>query len=302
MTPPPVATDAAPRSNLQLQEAPAHVASTSLASFLSARTWARIRFLMDALVLSLAASAALFPAASLRSVSSNYLLAALFPLLVLTILHARRSPDDRLNGSLLDSAANVLGVVSMSAMLFIAVDAIIGTAHPLGLALRLWMFSVVYLVIARCVLLSVRRQASRSEALATPTLIVGAGTVGEQLYARLRSDSRYGLRPVGFLDNNPLPRANGTRQSPVLGGREDLAEAVEHTGARQVILAFSTEPDMVLVETVKECQRLGVDVALVPRLYEAINERSTLDHVGGLPLVALHPTDSRPYCSVSPSR
>jgi exopolysaccharide biosynthesis polyprenyl glycosylphosphotransferase len=29
----------------------------------------------------------------------------------------------------------------------------------------------------------------------------------------------------------------------------------------------------------------------VPRLYESINERATLDHVGGLPLVALRPTD-----------
>src|SRR6185437_4927356 len=77
------------------------------------------------------------------------------------------------------------------------------------------------------------------------------------------------------------------------GGPQDRARAVEQTGARQVILAFSAEPDHVLVETVDECQRLGVEVALVPRLYESINERSTLDHIGGLPLVTLRPTDPR---------
>ena len=71
------------------------------------------------------------------------------------------------------------------------------------------------------------------------------------------------------------------------------ARAVEQTDARQVILAFSSEPDHVLVDTVHECQRLGVEVALVPRLYESINERSTLDHIGGLPLVTLRPTDPR---------
>jgi exopolysaccharide biosynthesis polyprenyl glycosylphosphotransferase len=80
---------------------------------------------------------------------------------------------------------------------------------------------------------------------------------------------------------------------PVLGGPDDLADAIEQTGAGQVILAFSSEPDHVLVDRVKECQELGVEVALVPRLYEAINERSRLDHVGGLPVVSLRPTDTR---------
>ena len=36
-----------------------------------------------------------------------------------------------------------------------------------------------------------------------------------------------------------------------------------------------------------------VEVSLIPRLYESINERATLDHVGGLPLVSLRPTN--PY-------
>jgi exopolysaccharide biosynthesis polyprenyl glycosylphosphotransferase len=77
----------------------------------------------------------------------------------------------------------------------------------------------------------------------------------------------------------------------VLGGLDDLGAAVAETGARRVILAFSSQPDRVLVEAVKECQRLEVDVSLVPRLFESVNERATLDHVGGLPLISLRPTN-----------
>jgi exopolysaccharide biosynthesis polyprenyl glycosylphosphotransferase len=80
---------------------------------------------------------------------------------------------------------------------------------------------------------------------------------------------------------------------PVLGGPDDLGAAITRTGARQVILAFTSEPDSVLVEKVRECQRLGVDVSLVPRLYESINERATLDHVGGVPLLSLQSIDPR---------
>ena len=60
-----------------------------------------------------------------------------------------------------------------------------------------------------------------------------------------------------------------------------------------MILAFSSEPDHVLVDTIRDCQSLGVEVSLVPRLFESINGRAVLDHVGGLPLLSLRPTNPR---------
>ncbi len=295
MTPPPVASQIATPSPVSLRALPPAHPAQRLSLLLDASNWSRMRILIDALVLYIAACAALFPDSAVRTATSNHFVAAAFPILVLAILHARRAPDDRLSGSMLDTASNVLGVVSLSVMLLIVVDAVLGTAHPLGLALRLWLYSVVYLGMGRLVLLAVRRQAVRSDACAIPTLIVGAGAVGERLVERLQGDRRYGLRPVGFLDDNPLPRPDGVESLgvPVLGGAKDLARAIKETHARQVILAFSTEPDSVLVDQVNACQQLGVEVALVPRLYETISDRSELDHVGGLPLLYVRPTDPR---------
>jgi exopolysaccharide biosynthesis polyprenyl glycosylphosphotransferase len=125
-------------------------------------------------------------------------------------------------------------------------------------------------------------------------LIVGAGSVGELIVKRISEDPRYGLRPVGFLDADPMPIAAsgvGHPAVPVLGAESDLRAAVALTGAQRVILAFSAQPDHELVDQIRECQQLGVGVSLVPRLFESINERATLDHVGGLPLLSLRPTD-----------
>ena len=58
-------------------------------------------------------------------------------LLVLVILHLRQSPDDRLPGSLLDTCTHVLGIVSLATMLALAIDALAGDTHPVGLALRM---------------------------------------------------------------------------------------------------------------------------------------------------------------------
>ncbi|MEA2145714.1 MAG: hypothetical protein QOG59_1301 [Solirubrobacteraceae bacterium] len=270
----------------------APTAPRSASRLFTPRSLARARIAADVALLGLAAAAATLAApGSLGAVGP---LAAVFPVIALMMLHARRTPDERLDGSALDTVVHVLGMLSFAAMLTLAADVIGVGGRPIGLVLRLWLFAFVYVATGRVVLLFVCRRAVRNQALATPTLIVGAGRVGEQLSRRLSTNSAYGLRPVGFLDANPLLGTHRLGTAiPVLGGPEQLGEAIAHTGARHVILAFSSEPDHVLVEAVKQCQRLGIEVSLVPRLYESINERATLHYVGGLPLLTLRPTDPR---------
>jgi len=296
MAPSPAATHADRTGTIALGRPGGDFVAKGIARLLDPHNWSQVRLLLDVLVLYLASSAALF-AAPLTGGSVNRWLAATFPPLTLIILRTRRGPDERLQASGLDTGAHVLAVVSIAAMLTIAADSILGGQHPVTLALRLWLFASVYLGLARIVLLSVRSQAVRNRRLATPTLIVGAGSVGDQLVNRLAGDVRYGLRPVGFLDSDPLPRsaAAGAAAVPVLGGPGELADAVDRTGARHVILAFSGAPDHVLVQTVNECQKLDVGVSLVPRLFESINDRATLDHIGGLPVLTLRPTNPRSW-------
>jgi exopolysaccharide biosynthesis polyprenyl glycosylphosphotransferase len=296
MAPPPAASHADQTPSVALGRSTRDVLAGAIGHLLDARSWSQMRLLVDIIVLYLAASAALFAAPAITSRGAGWLAAA-FPLLTVLILRTRRSPDDRLQGSPLDTVSHVVGVVSLSAVLTIAAGTVLGGAHPVALALRLWLFSVVYLCLARIVLQSVRSQALSNRALAIPTLIVGAGTVGDHLVNRLTGDARYGLRPVGFLDSDPLPRSPTPDGPvvPVLGGPNDLTEAVRQTGARHVILAFSSQPDHVLVRKVAECQKLGVDVSLVPRMFESINQRTTLDHIGGLPVLWLRPTDPRSW-------
>jgi exopolysaccharide biosynthesis polyprenyl glycosylphosphotransferase len=261
-----------------------------------ARTWHGLRLLVDIVVLYVACAAALLSDQEIDGDSTSTWLGLTFPLVVLAMMHARPGPDARINGSMLDLVVYVLGGVSLATMLMIAVTSIFGE-HPVELSVRMWLFAAVFLGLSRSILLWVRRVAMSEGEHAIPTLVVGAGAVGRRLVNRLAEDPSYGLRPVGFLDSDPLPLPEpvpgGPPLVPVLGGLQDLARTVAETGARRVILAFSSEPDAVLVAKVRECQQLGIDVSLVPRLFESINERATLDHVGALPLITLRAVDPR---------
>lgn len=271
------------------------LAARVCARLMDSRQWGRTQLLLDIVVLYVASSFALFADTPVRIVTSNRWLAALFPLVLVGMMRARRSPDERLNVSILETVTYVLGVVSLAAMLMISLVTLVGGSDPIGLAPRLWLFSVVYLGIERATLVSIRREALRTHRLTTPTLVVGAGMMGTHIVKRLLSDPGYGLRPIGFVDSDPLPspEPGATPTVPILGGPEELSEAIARSGARHVILAFSGERDHVLIEKVRECEALGVGVSLVPRMYETVNERTTLDHVGGIPLLTLHPVDPR---------
>ena len=81
--------------------------------------------------------------------------------------------------------------------------------------------------------------------------------------------------------------------APVLGAPDDLAQVAAQTGAEHVILAFSPAPDRGLVPLTRDCEELGLEVSLVPRLFESINDRVALERLGGLPLLGLRSIDPK---------
>jgi exopolysaccharide biosynthesis polyprenyl glycosylphosphotransferase len=135
-------------------------------------------------------------------------------------------------------------------------------------------------------------RARRRGGALVPTLIVGAGKIGRLAARRLLERPELGLRPVGFLDREPLAGAED-EGVPVLGASWDFDDVVEAHGVGQVIVTFSTAPSEVLLRIVSRCEERGIAVALVPRLFEKATERLTIEHLGGLPLVTSHPSDPR---------
>jgi exopolysaccharide biosynthesis polyprenyl glycosylphosphotransferase len=79
----------------------------------------------------------------------------------------------------------------------------------------------------------------------------------------------------------------------VLGASWDLEEVVARHRVDTVLIAFSTAPHEVMLDLVRRCWARGVDVSVVPRLWEVEGARTHVEHVGALPFVNLRPSDPR---------
>jgi exopolysaccharide biosynthesis polyprenyl glycosylphosphotransferase len=86
---------------------------------------------------------------------------------------------------------------------------------------------------------------------------------------------------------------DGSVTVPVLGASWDLDEVIAHHDVEQVIVTFSRAPNEVLLRLVRRCEEHGVSVSFVPRLFERVNGRIMVEHLGGLPLVTAHPANPR---------
>jgi exopolysaccharide biosynthesis polyprenyl glycosylphosphotransferase len=215
---------------------------------------------------------------------------AAFPVLVVLLLAARGMYRPRLFLRTLDDLRATVTTVSLAAMVILSARVLL-TDQPWVAAqtARLWLFACVLLVAGRAVLAWSELQNRRAGAT-RPTLLVGAGQVGHLTARRLLAHPELGLRPVGFLDKEPIA-SDDPGDVPVLGASWDLERVVREHKVAHVIVTFSTAPHHVLFDLVRRCEALGVEVSIVPRFFERMSGAISVERLGGLPLVRARPSD-----------
>jgi exopolysaccharide biosynthesis polyprenyl glycosylphosphotransferase len=245
---------------------------------------------VDVVTLLLAVGAALLGADAANVKVSGASLVWLYPPLVIGLLALRGMYRPKITLRILDDTAHVVGAASVAAMVIVALAALSSNiGEHAQLTARVWVFAIAYVAGGRLMLGLLQRKARAERTISKPTLIVGAGKIGAQVERRLREKPELGLDPIGYIDAFPSQDKHLNREIPIVGSPEDLEQIVERTGAEHVVLAFlsSRGSDARLVTLVRRCEDLGVEVSLVPRLFETINVRVRLEHIGGMPLFRL---------------
>jgi FlaA1/EpsC-like NDP-sugar epimerase len=109
---------------------------------------------------------------------------------------------------------------------------------------------------------------------ATPVLLIGAGRAGVTTANEVRA--QVGLRPVGFLDDNPHKTGSVIGGLRVLGPLDSLGAAIQEHSVRQVILCIDKPPREKLRQVWATCELLGVPVKMVPCLGEILQGTASI--------------------------
>ena len=217
--------------------------------------------------------------------------AVAMPVAALAIFAARGLYAGRLQLVLFEDIRLMVGGSAVAAMAVITARvALTDASYIAAQGITQWLLLLGLVSAGRGGLHAVELRRRRRGTAFRPTLIVGAGRVGHLVAQRLLENPDLGLRPIGFLDKEPLMSPNGL---PVLGASWDLERVIRERGVEQVILTFSTAPHPVMLRIARTCEELGVGCAVVPRLFESFAARLTVDYLGGLPLISVRRSDPK---------
>jgi dTDP-glucose 4,6-dehydratase len=153
----------------------------------------------------------------------------------------------------------------------------------------LLMFGVRYS--ARLVIERRRKPGDEAE----PTLVVGAGYVGDLLLHQMMTDPTSPLRPVGILDDDPAKKNLRLRGVPVIGRTSEIVAAAEDTGASTLVIAIGGADSSLLRRLTDDAESAGLRVTITPTLTNMMSgEQSPADlrDISIEDLIGRHPVDT----------
>jgi exopolysaccharide biosynthesis polyprenyl glycosylphosphotransferase len=195
--------------------------------------------------------------------------------------------EERTDHSTADDFSGVFHLVTVTAWLLYATTRVLPVANPsFEKVMLFWLLAVTGIPLARA---AARAYCRRNIAYLQNTLVVGAGTVGQTIARKVLQHSEYGINLVGFVDDEPREREPGLEHLALLGGIADVSALVPLLDIERVIVAFSRDSQESTLELIRELNGLGVQVDVVPRLFELVAPGVGIHTVEGLPLVGLPP-------------
>jgi FlaA1/EpsC-like NDP-sugar epimerase len=115
----------------------------------------------------------------------------------------------------------------------------------------------------------------RARGDARGVLIVGAGDGGRLVLREILRNPELGLKPVGFVDDDPLKarlRVDGVK---VLGTTSELGRILEEVEPDDVTIAIPSAPGIVRANVVRACRERGIPVRTLPTVFELLQTGAT---------------------------
>lgn len=110
-------------------------------------------------------------------------------------------------------------------------------------------------------------------------LIVGAGDAGALVVRELQKNTELNLKPVGFLDDNPVKQRQQIHGIPVIGNVTDMGKVLEQKRIDEVIIAIPSAGGKTIRMVADICRLKGIPFRTMPGIYELLGGKVNISRL-----------------------
>ena len=111
------------------------------------------------------------------------------------------------------------------------------------------------------------------------TLIIGAGQAGIMIARQILNNPRHGMRPVAFIDDDPMKQGLEIYGIRVCGGKEDVQRYVDMYRADKIVIAIPSMDKKKMADLMKICVETGVTTQTIPLIEDLIMGKVSIQDV-----------------------
>jgi exopolysaccharide biosynthesis polyprenyl glycosylphosphotransferase len=189
----------------------------------------------------------------------------------------------------LDESYTILNGVTNATVVLLAISFVL---QPLVFS----RLMIIYVAAITIVLLSLARAARRTLQTSLRArgigvqrvLVVGAGEIGRSVLRTMVARRDQGFLPIGYLAEDPEQGSVDLGRVKGLGGLDNLARVLRDHHVDHVVITLAwTHHDQIL-KMIRACQQRGVDVSVVPEVFQLNLKQVQVENLDGIPLLRVN--------------
>lgn len=110
-------------------------------------------------------------------------------------------------------------------------------------------------------------------------ILIGAGQAGVVVAREIANRPDLGLKPIGFVDDDPLKSGIRIGGLSVLGKTEDIAAIAARKRVTRILITIANAPGRQIRRITDLCRRAGLDTKIIPGIYEIVGNHVNLSRI-----------------------
>ncbi|MEK7729365.1 MAG: sugar transferase [candidate division KSB1 bacterium] len=194
--------------------------------------------------------------------------------------------------SRVDEVINIGKTVSLGVFLIflLTFDLQQDLQQPLKLSrlmlLSYWLLMIIFVSAGRLALRTFQRTLLEAGLGVRNVLIVGWGNKAREIFDEVRKFPALGYHIAGFIAAEKFESYKGVSR---LGEMHELAEIIAREEVQEVIIAVESNARTEVMEALRYCEGLEVQLKIAPDLYDALLGQMRTHQIYGLPLINVMP-------------